>query len=466
MGLILLTDFGSTYTKVVAVNREKEEIVATAQAPSTSNCNINIGLQSALDKLRIEIGTALPYFELKLACSSAGGGLRVVVIGLVRELTTDAAKRTALGAGAKVIASYSHGITHSELAELESLHPDIVLLTGGTDGGDRGTIVANATVLAKSELSVPVIIAGNKSARDEVTGILKIAGKPVVATENVMPELGKLNAEPARSTIREVFLQHVVQAKGLQDAQRFLTNIIMPTPMAVLNAATLLAQGTKGEAGMGKVVIVDVGGATTDVYSITGGTPTRAGVLVKGLPELYAKRTVEGDLGIRSNAYSILQIAGKKTDEHMLRCNLDTSDINMEQVVQRLSSNTAVIPETDAEFAIDSALARAAVDIAMARHAGTIEAVYTLGGITYVQFGKDLTNVEHVIGTGGIFAYGRQPREILEAVLFNKSNPLSLRPKCPSFYIDKKYILYAMGLLADIAPPQTLRIMKKYLQKI
>ena len=392
--------------------------------------------------------------------------LRVAVVGLVRELTTDAAKRTALGAGAKVIASYSYGFSHSELSELETLRPDIILLTGGTDGGNRETIVANATMLAKSQLSVPIVVAGNKAARDEVIRILEMANKSVVATDNVMPELGKLDADPARSTIRRVFLEHVVEAKGLKDAQCFATNSIMPTPMAVLKAATVLAKGTKEEEGLGKVVIVDVGGATTDVYSITEGTPTRTGVLVKGLPELYDKRTVEGDLGIRSNAYSILEIAETKIDEYLLQCNLNASDINIKQAVQRMSSDTAFIPTTDTEFAIDGAFAHAAVDIATERHAGTIEPVYTPGGMLYLQFGKDLSDVEHVVGTGGIFAYGRQQRDILEAVLFNEINPLSLKPKCPSFYIDTKYIMFAMGLLADIAPVQAVRIMKKSLQRI
>ncbi|HEX78180.1 MAG TPA: MutL protein [Dehalococcoidia bacterium] len=468
MGVILLIDFGSTYTKIRAVDLEKEEVVGSCQAPSTVDTDMTIGLQAAFDALLAQTGVGNTDIEGKLACSSAAGGLRLVASGLVPRLTTEAAKRAALGAGAKVIGVYSYQLTPKEIAELEQKRPDLVLLVGGTDGGNTEVILHNARMLANSDLVCPIVVAGNKVAAEEVEHILHTAGKYVAVAANVMPEVSQLNVEPTRAVIREMFMRRITHGKGLNKAERLVGSIIMPTPMAVLRGAALLAQGTPEEAGLGDLIVVDVGGATTDVDSLTEGNPTQPGVVAKGLPEPYAKRTVEGDLGIRYSAPHILEIAGEKRlrENLMARDEGLAGDLDLGAKLSYLSDHIDFVPQTQHDSHLDVALARSSVEIAMQRHAGVIETCYLPSGTVYLQHGKDLTQVKRVIGTGGIFSYGQHPRWILEGTLYSQREPLSLRPKAPEFFIDERYLLYAIGLLAEIAPEKALRIMKKHLRKV
>ena len=168
--------------------------------------------------------------EHKLACSSAAGGLKMVAIGLVPELTVEAAKRAALGAGAKVSSVFCYELTDAELQQIIRYSPDLILLAGGTDGGNKETIIHNAEKIAESNLDVPIIVSGNKVASPTVEKILKSAQKEVFVSENVMPKLERLNIEPVRKTIREVFLSKIIYAKGLSKISKFTGNVIMPTP--------------------------------------------------------------------------------------------------------------------------------------------------------------------------------------------------------------------------------------------
>lgn len=468
MGLTLLIDFGSTYTKITAVDLERDEVVARTQAVSTVETDMTVGLQKAYAELLQMIAVDDPAIEEKIACSSAAGGLRLAAIGLVPELTTEAAKQAAFGAGGKVVGVFSYQLNRRELADLERLSPDIILLTGGTDGGNRDVIEHNAKKLSESSMTCPIVVAGNKVAADAIESILKTSGKEAIITENVLPELGRLNVEPARDAIREVYMERIVRAKGLDKAEKFVGGVLMPTPMAVLKAAKLLAEGTTKEKGIGDLVVIDVGGTTTDIESVCSGKPTQPGVVEKGLPEPYAKRTVEGDLGIRYNAPNILDLAG--AERILGNTGAEESSalqsIDLQARVSYLATHIGAVPVTDEDFCIDIGLARTAVDRAMERHAGTIELFTTPLGNIFLQRGKDLTAIGSVIGTGGIFAYGRQPRWVLEGSRCNKTNLNSLRPRNPDFFIDQSYILYAVGLLSELVPESALRIAKKYLKKV
>jgi len=462
----LLIDFGSTYTKAVAVDLDTARTLAAVQAPTTAAADIGIGLEQALAQIRSAAGLRLEDFTIKRASSSAAGGLRMVAIGLVTSLTTEAATRAALGAGARLVRTFSHRLTQSEVREIESVRPDIVLLAGGTDGGDERSITGNARALAASGLACPVVVAGNAKAEDEVLAALADAGKPVVVTENVMPELNTLNVEPARAVIRDVFADHIVRAKGLDRAQRFLDGIVMPTPMAVLEAAKLLAAGEAGDPGMGDLVVVDVGGATTDVHSVAGGEPADPTVILKGLPQPFAMRTVEGDLGLRANAPSILaRAAGLRCLPDELREALDGEHVARWAVLaQDHVSTTAATP---AEVSFDVALARAAVHLAVERHAGTVRTVYTARGPRNVQEGKDLGRAATVIGTGGIFrGSARASSTILSEACASERDPSSLRPREPAGYVDEHYALFAGGLLAGVAPEAGLAVLRESLQEV
>jgi uncharacterized protein (TIGR01319 family) len=459
MPLALLTDFGSTFTKILAIDLASEEILGYAQSRTTVETDIMVGLRNALDRLPFPLKNAA--FECRLASSSAAGGLGMIAIGLIPELSAEAARRAALGAGAKVVKVYSFRLSNRELQELEESAPDILLLAGGTDGGNTEVILDNARVLSQSRLHCPILIAGNKAAADEVNCILSSSGKTTLITANVMPEVNVLNVEPAREMIRKVFIDRIIEAKGLKRAEDFVEAILMPTPTAVIRGAQLLSRGTGRESGMGDLVIVDVGGATTDVHSIGEGRPARAGVVRKGLPEPLAKRTVEGDLGIRYNANTILKICGR---ERILE-NASAAHEDLPQKLDRLSQCVETLPASDQDRDLDFALASCAARAAMGRHAGTIERLWGPQGQYDVQQGKDLTAVEHLIGTGGIFIHHPQAGAILQKTLFSPEEPFSLRPDNPGIYTDARYCLFAVGLLAERFPETACRIAKKYLKK-
>jgi uncharacterized protein (TIGR01319 family) len=164
LGIYLLLDFGSTYTKIAAADLAKEEVIGWAQAPTTVNTDITIGLNKALSKLAETYGIDANKVQGKYACSSAAGGLIMAAIGLVPELTLEAARRAALGAGAKVVGGYGFEIDEKIVREIEEAKCDIILLSGGTDGGDKKTIIHNAEMLADSKISCPILVAGNRVA--------------------------------------------------------------------------------------------------------------------------------------------------------------------------------------------------------------------------------------------------------------------------------------------------------------
>ena len=457
MKAVLLIDFGSTYTKVTAVDLDSESLIGTASAYTTVQTDINEGLENALCELEKKTGKI--EFSERFACSSAAGGLRMVTSGLVPELTAEAAKRASLGAGAKVIKVYSFELTEDDAAEIGEIKPDILLLCGGTDGGNKECIINNAKTVAKIPADFPVIIAGNRAASAECKHIL--SGRETFVCENVMPKFGTLNIVPAQKEIRELFLRRIIEAKGLSKASELISGIMMPTPSAVLKAMTLLADGTDGEPGIGELIAVDVGGATTDVYSIASGMPTRSDTVFKGLPEPYAKRTVEGDIGMRYSLHGICEAAGMAKISQLSGLSVN----RCEELADFLSKNTDIVPNGNPELeAFDFALACAAVETAVTRHAGTMEEAYTLMGLTFVQSGKDLTEAKRIVVTGGSLIHTGRTAEIAAHALYNPANPNSLKPKTADILVDRKYILSAMGLLSEHYPKAALRIMKKELE--
>ena len=457
MNPILLIDFGSTYTKLTAVDVDEQVLLGTAASYTTVSTDINEGLNNALAKLKEKTGE-LEYTKC-YACSSAAGGLRMITSGLVPELTGEAAKLASLGAGAKVVGVYSFQLTEDDIADIAREKPDIFLLVGGTDGGNTANILHNARMLATMQPDFPVVIAGNRTAARECERILKDFETHVCP--NVMPKFGQLQIEPTQKVIREIFLNRIIHAKGLSKASELLSDIMMPTPAAVLQAMDLLAQGCEGEDGIGELIAMDVGGATSDVYSITDGMPEGMNTVYKGLPEPYSKRTVEGDIGMRYSILGVAEAAG-------YRALSDLSGLSEErcrELVEYLSQNTDTVPGDDPELkALDYAVACMAVREAVARHAGTMEETYTLMGKTYVQTGKNLTRVKTIVVTGGSLIHSENPEKIAAFSLYDPAQPQSLRPMKADVLVDKTYILAAMGLLSSYYPQAALRIMKKELR--
>ena len=454
---VLLIDFGSTYTKVTAVDLESQQLLGTADSYTTIETDVGEGLANALAKLHAQTGPL--EYTARYACSSAAGGLRMITSGLVPELTAEAARQASLGAGAKVLKVYTFQLTEDDIQEILNIKPDIFLLVGGTDGGNVEVILHNAKMLASVDFYFPVIIAGNRTAARECERLL--AGHEVHIVENVMPKFGVLNIEPARLKIREIFLNKIIQAKGLSKAAEIIDGILMPTPSAVMKAMRLLSQGCEEESGIGDLVAVDVGGATTDIYSMADGMPGDASTVYKGLPEPYDKRTVEGDIGMRYSIRGIVEAAGLPKI-----CQLSGLDRQrVEKLIDTLCEHTDMIPEPGSDLEkLDFALASMAIETAVARHAGSMEETYTLMGLTYVQSGKDLRRVRQVVVTGGSLIRTARTAEIAAHALYSPAAPMSLRPMKADIRVDRKYILAAMGLLSEYEPAAALRIMKKELE--
>ena len=454
---ILLIDFGSTYTKVTAVDVDEERILGTAASFTTIQTDIHDGLSHALALLQEKTGPI--SYQQTFACSSAAGGLRMVTSGLVPELTSEAARLASLGAGAKIAGLYSYQLTEYDLEEIQDLKPDIFLLVGGTDGGNTANILHNARMLATLPPSFPIIVAGNRSAARECQRILQ--DHPVHICPNVMPKFGTLNITPTQQKIREIFLERIIQAKGLSKAAALLDDILMPTPSAVLQAMELLSKGCEGEAGIGDLIAVDVGGATTDIYSMSDGMPTSANTVFKGLPEPYAKRTVEGDIGMRYSIRGIVDAGGM----HRV-CQLSgLSEARAQELIDLVAEQTDLVPEPGSDLEkLDFALASLAIETAVTRHAGSMEEAYTLMGLTYIQSGKDLRPVRQVIVTGGCLIHTVRTGEIASHALYSANAPMSLKPTKATIRVDRHYILAAMGLLSEYYPQVALRIMKKELE--
>lgn len=456
---VLLIDFGSTYTKVTAVDVEGEKILGTSQSWTTINTDINDGLNNALANLEKEIGHI--DFEERFACSSAAGGLKIVSVGLVPELTAEAAKMASLGAGGKVLHTFSFELTPADAAEIAQLKPEIVLLCGGTDGGNTDCILHNAQVLADIKGDFAVIIAGNRVAAAECEEIISKHHKTYTC-ENVLPKFDELNIEPTQKQIRDIFLARIISAKGITTAGELVQGIVNPTPAAVLRGIKLLADGTKEEEGIGQLLAVDVGGATTDVYTICSGKPTKGNVVLKGIPEPYAKRTVEGDIGMRYSIKGIVEAAG--IDEIAERSGLRIPVV--EDMVDDLSNNTEKVPTNEDEEALDFALASMAIDTAVERHAGHIEEVFTTLGQSLIQTGKDLTQVRKIVVTGGSLIHTKRTDAIAANGCATTKSPYSLRPLHADVLVDRKYIIASMGLLGEHYPDVALRIMKQELENM
>lgn len=457
----LLVDFGSTYTKLTAVNLEEEYIIGTSKAPTTVETNVLDGYDKAYNRL-IQDHPEIKEISGISACSSAAGGLKMAAIGLVEELTVEAAKRACLGAGAIVKVVFSHHMTKREVKKLQEASIDIILLAGGTDGGNKECIIHNAKRLAEIDIDVPVIIAGNKDAIDEIEEMFEDTNIDYHIVDNVMPKLKKLNVKEAKHEIRKIFIEKIIEAKGIKKAEAKIGEIIMPTPEAVLLASELLSNGYEDQDGYGELMIVDIGGATTDVHTIGEGFPKRTEVIMKGLQEPFAKRTVEGDLGMRYSANALLSLVSNFEFKKYFEAD-DNCEHDIRKSLDRRAKHVDFIPLTKDEEEFDKAIAKICCDVSMSRHVGHVEMVHTPLGNMYYQTGKDLSDIKYVIGTGGVLINHVDAKKILKQVNRKSDKALELRPNDPSILIDRSYILSSMGLLSQKYPRIALKLMKQYL---
>ncbi len=442
-----LLDIGSTFTKGVAVNLTSGQPIAFVQVPSSIEVDVGMGVNQTVEKLTNKVGSdPLEAY----ASSSARGGLGVIAIGLVPRFTLEAARQAALGSGAKVLHAFGYSLTPEDLTAIERARPDIILLCGGTDGGDEECVIGNATKLVSALTPGPtVVIAGNRNSAPRAAELLEHAAWETVILPNVLPELDRLEVESIQATLRSIFLKKITQANGIEAATRMLNGVVMPTPAAVLAAGELLG-GLRGvPALLEDLVIIDVGGATTDVVSVAQIYEPEEDTYRVGLPESVVKRTVEGDLGLRHNATTIVERYGI---ESALKGSGNSEDVIME-LLELYRSEPALLPSTESEIAFDGYLARTTIREAMIRHAGHIEEVRIPHSPSAFRLtGKDLRPVHFVIGTGGALNHRTDALSLLEQSRAETARPESLRPRSPQFLLDKNYSLYACGLLAERLP--------------
>ena len=463
---IISIDIGSTFTKGALFEIENGNLsVLKKNTIPTTATKLFTGFMEVVKSL-LELEDEKEYLTLKekvpvYFSSSAKGGLKIVALGIVPDLTLKMAKFAALSAGGKVIKVFSYKLSQSDINEISYLNPDIILFTGGTDGGNEGYNLANAKLISESKISSVIIYAGNRSIQDEVTQIL--SNKELYITENILPEINTPNIEPAREKIRGIFLKKIVIEKGLNEIIDLVKKEPYPTPYSVYE---LVKKIPEIDSEWQDFCLIDMGGATTDFYSNCDDSIDNPSVIYKGIKEPKVKRTVEGDLGMRVNALSVLEVAKDKIENILEKM---TSNIEEFKIyVKKVNNNTEYIPKDKKECDFDKILASMCVYYSALRHCGRLEEVYTPNGQVFMLKGKDLRKIKKIIATGGYFSnicdenilkYAESQKNIME----NKE--LVLLPAQPEYLFDKEYILPLLGNIVSVYPKESVRMSLKCLSK-
>jgi uncharacterized protein (TIGR01319 family) len=428
---VLCLDFGSTFTKAALVDVDDGTLIASATRPTT----IGTDLLEGYHAVRHELGAE--RVDDVLACSSAGGGLRLAVVGYERSVTAEAGYRVGLSAGARVVHVASGALTAGDVRELKASRPDVVLLVGGTDGGNGEVLCHNAERLGIGRVPAPVVLAGNRDAATEAAGRLTERGRRVVVTANVLPQIGVLDAEPARAAIRAVFIDHVIGGKGLSRGPDLARMVRAATPDAVLAGVGALADGGPGFPGAGDVLVVDVGGATTDVYSALAPEGEDATLRKEVVATLWHARTVEGDLGMRWNAPGVVAAA------HAERLDVGPG---LAAYAGRVQADPGFVPgvhEPEARAA-DTRLAELAVTAALRRHGRPPSPSAAP---------RPLRDVALVVGSGGVLRHqdDRSRAQVLRPARTDHGGGWRV-PSAAEVAVDDRYVLFAAGLLAADHP--------------
>jgi uncharacterized protein (TIGR01319 family) len=427
---LLVVDIGSTFTKASLV--EGVDVTARAETPTTIATDVMAGVRAVADTLRtgdVDI----------IGCSSAGGGLRLAIVGYERTVTAEAAYRVGLSAGAKVVHVAAGPLDQALTAALLDDRPDIVLLVGGTDGGNAEVLLHNAAALAQAGLPrrVPVVVAGNVAAQARAAGILAEASVATIRADNVLPDIGVIAPESARAALRAAFLTHVIGGKGLSRDPAFTQAVRMATPDAVLEGVRVVAEVAEQD-----VLVIDIGGATTDVYSsvaVEDGAP-RSEVVA----DLRHSRTVEADLGMRWSAGTVVEAAARER--------LPVSP-DLPAYAASLAERPAYLPETPAEHALDVELARLAATIAVRRHARPPHPGASA---------RKLTDLGLVLGSGGVLRHhpAEDAETVLRAVTTDRAGGWPI-PRAPHLAVDTAYLLVVIGLLAAEHPAAAARVAER-----
>ena len=463
LNIIIATDCGSTTTKAILIEKnEKGEYRQTyrGEAPTTVEEPYNDVTRGVLNSMheveelsgrKILDGEKIIHpargnvgVDIYISTSSAGGGLQMLVAGAVKAMTAESAQRAALGAGAivmDVLASNDGRLPHQKIARIRSLRPDMILLSGGTDGGTVTHVVemgefisaANPKPRLGHSYSLPVIYAGNIKARDNISDVLKNK-VTLYITDNIRPTLERENLFPARQEIQNLFMEHVMaQAPGYGKLKTWVEVPIMPTPAAVGSLIQTVAED-EGINAMG----VDIGGATTDVFSDFGGV---------------FNRTVSANLGM---SYSISNVLAEAGLDNVLRW--VPFDIDEEDLANRIKNKMirpTTIPHTKNELIIEQALAREALRLAFDQHkllAVGLKGVQRIRSVsdTFAQTGSGATLVDMMalnlfIGSGGVLSHAPRRRQSM-LMMIDSFQPLGFT----RLAVDSIFMMPHLGVLASV----------------
>jgi len=477
---VLVTDCGSTTTKALLFERRPEGWRQTfrGEAPTTVEepvADVTVGASNSFREVQELSGREIIApdgsfivttndpargIDLYLSTSSAGGGLQMLVAGVVRTLSTESAERAALGAGAIVMEAVSADDgreDHERIERIRHIKPDIVLLTGGIDGGSTSHVVEMAEILVAAAprprfgdtLTLPVIYAGNREAAEHVCTILAKLAK-VIVVDNVRPTLDTENIAPAREAIHEFFLSHVMShSPGYAKLLSWTPIAVMPTPAAVGDMVNTFANQTKQS-----VLCVDIGGATTDVFSVFSDR--------EGLP--ISNRTVSANLGMSYSIANVLVEAGAAGIKRWLPFDIAESELR-DRLRNKMIRPTS-IPQTVEDLWLEQAVCREALRLSLKHHRSLAIGVTGANGergIADVFSQKadryelvDMLKLDIIIGSGGVLSHA--PSRIQAALMMTEGFGLE---GVTQLAVDSIFMLPHLGVFASVHPAAAQEIFER-----
>ncbi len=468
MNVVIATDCGSTTTKAILIERQGDGFHQTyrGEAPTTVEApfeDVTRGVLNAIQEVEELSGRQIldgeriitpasdgQGVDIYISTSSAGGGLQMMVAGVVQSMTGESAQRAALGAGAivmDVLAANDGRLPHQKIERIRHLRPDMVLLSGGTDGGTVSHVVELAEFIAAADpkprfgsgFQLPVIFAGNQDARGEIGKTLE-SKTALSITENLRPVLERENLGPARQVIHDLFLEHVMaQAPGYRKLMSWTGAPVMPTPGAVGQIMQTIARQRDIN-----VLGVDIGGATTDVFSVFAEGADASPVF---------NRTVSANLGMSYSISNVLTEAGVPGVMRWMPIAVDEADLR-DRIKNKMIRPTT-IPQTLEELQIEHAVAREALRLALVQHRELavglkgVQSERTLSDVFDQDASGgsliDMMQLDLLVGSGGVLSHA--PRRIqTAAMLVDAFQPEGVT----ALAVDSIFMMPHLGVLASV----------------
>lgn len=466
----IVFDIGSTYTKAVAYHLVKGRLTWLGSGQSATTLeDVAIGARQA-EEMVIAQGIGFDQMVNRYSSCSAAGGLRMVAMGYMPKVTAKAAKEVAMTAGARVMEVISVDEPPEYREEvLHEVRPDIILLAGGTDNGDETSALENARIICKVKGKAMVIVACNRNAQKKVAKLLDEAGISNVRVPNIIPTIHELNTKQAREAIHSQFINQIVNARGVKNFCETLNNkAVIPTPGAIFCASELLAKGLYEKKGMGSLILIDIGGATTDIHSAIPELEElkleERGLVINNEKQ-FSYRTVEGNLGMRVSANGVLEAVGAQTLRKLIDQSIEVSEAEIIDYIEKVEEMTNYIPQNENEKKIDQAIAICAIHLAIHRHAGMYakEDDAVMGVMAGTAIGRDLRHIKNIVCAGGVFvnATKEDRKTIIQGAFENPGNSLLPIDK-PRVVFDDHYLMFSLGVLSKWFPDEVLDFMLKY----